>query len=961
MKYLKNSSQSRPLAKFYVPVLLLIFSCFLLIGYMNCGVSDLDSLSLQSVRVPDGSAIVAEVARTHASDLRHACSDWTFLDALVLRLRNEANGWRFGYHCINRDCKTISRSEVAFYTKASRVHSVPPGATEVTVIKVLEGVEPCTANPRTTWKEQNVSGGWKFPRQSPDTGACQGASCFTTTTNPGTTSPDNNACVDGVYQKTALPCDNSENCVDGIHKQTQAPCGNTDPERPNNRHNYDEFDFSKIVWLHADVGNWEKTATISNMDFSKNDQDKYNGQICITHDKSGTWTPKEVSLSQQDAGFLGGESKGSFYGNAQVIIKVGEQYYGGTFAWLKKDEPCILKDLSRLADLYYSRTKSMGVRVNASPLDRVHLKGGDIIGFMVTGLARGADRNVSERSDIYWMLIPSVDGSIEDEHIPTPEDCSVEPDSLLCQGPNNCYVPNQLPVMNQLASWYNSDLQNTCIENDGSWNFMDKTATRLHSLDERFGYSCKQGNCENLAESEVAYFCDDGSPNSVSTNVKVFKAVQGHCSGNPQVAWGDVTESIKLAGFEARWKYPRNEDTVNTVSAGGCTKEDLPGHPDYHAIAAFGINEQHCTNSADYNILEVTASVRDVTRCCRIFDKNNCPAQLDYIHVNGNCYPSCSRAAQLAGYAGSGENFTLESGTSCGNLTSGGHSDWHENITFYDPYRFESVGLQANHEVLTRRNQGQNYVCCVRGEPTGTPAQAHNSQGLYTTSTTETSTSTTSTTGEGVSCEMAIRGVEGIVRRGDDCNNTSAYNIIKFVTNEESACCKTTPKSSTCPTGYTRKSGNCLPDCGTAARLAGYGNEMNHTLLPKGKYQNCKALSSMKENDGREVNGYKNKTNWDDVTFWDPYRFVIGSNDSSNISDVGSNDMCCVAGNSQNAAKPPCHAEGHEGGSHCSSTTTGGTTGSSSTSSSTSSTQQTNRGGGTRYDPGEEGAGEGTR
>lgn len=897
--------KSHPFKKFYKKIIedrslvwnlkkasiaFIICSICLMSFFMNCSLDEgfNPDLSVQRTSLPDLSNIVNSLASSRLNDLNNACSDNAFLDAVLTQLRaSTPHGWRFGYFCINNDCKNISSYQVAFYEEASESPSVPPRSSAIAV-KILNGVEPCTSSPSVTWEADGTTGGWVFPRPTSNT-SCTGNHC----TQSG------NECENGFHKKTGLACGNSSGqCVDGINQVTGEECGSRQSTHVNNFHN--GFQFSDIRWLHANMSDWQKTADITEVEFRKNSEGNYNGQICIRHTSTNTWTPKEVQLSSSDQRLLG-VSSGTYKGNVSVIMKISDRYYGGTFEWLKSDDDCILGDVSSLAEAYASESKSIGKRVGKAPLDTIALNPGDIIGLMISGLGRNNVRNEQERSNIYWMIIPSANDDISPQHIPTPTNCNDSPDSLLCQRPDNCYVSGYpSTVIDNLATANVTSLRNACQPDN--WVFMDLVAVRLEYTSPRHGYNCKGGNCNTISETEVTYFCDEGEPNSTSDKVRIFNVLAG-CPNNAHVEWED-------AEGPGRWKFPRIDPPTpgdgdgtctaeqitdgwqattiggETVCAASCTRKSLPEPlPMFNTVVELGINAAQCSTTQDppYNILPVTAPLYDADTCCRRTPKSCSQAaiNLGYGTVNGECYPSCHLAARFAGYEGTQVSLS-QINSDCSSLRAHNQNDW-TTVDFYDPYTFKR-NRNTKTDFYHPQKSGTNLECCVRGDTNTTPVEPPNNQGLYGTNSTPPLAIP-----PGTCPETWMEHATGTDCNIEDTNITNDYNIHSDL---GGGCCRTRKGSSlSCPTDYESTNGNCYPTCATAVALSGGGT--GRIFAINDDQGSCvDAVSSSGEDD------------WTDFSFWNEYQ-MQWAEDNTKIKGVidQTSTMCCRRGDATGTRK----------------------------------------------------------
>ena len=116
--------------------------------------------------------------------------------------------------------------------------------------------------------------------------------------------------------------------------------------------------------------------------------------------------------------------------------------------------------------------------------------------------------------------------------------------------------PNMLGIIQQVADQNPGALASSCQEHGGNWEFMDLVVERLRSIDGRWGYNCKRGNCGDVSLDVIDYYRGSGSPNG-STDVAIIDIIGGHCGSSPRPAWIDQTGPTQQAGSVGRWKYPR--------------------------------------------------------------------------------------------------------------------------------------------------------------------------------------------------------------------------------------------------------------------------------------------------------------------------------------------------------------------------------------------------------------------
>jgi hypothetical protein len=107
-------------------------------------------------------------------------------------------------------------------------------------------------------------------------------------------------------------------------------------------------------------------------------------------------------------------------------------------------------------------------------------------------------------------------------------------------------------VVNDIAAQHPNALRNSCQEQGGSWEFMDRLVDRLRTMDTRWGYNGKRGNTSDPSMDIVDY--NYGSqPDEGTTEVYIVDVMVGHCGSNPGPAWIDQTETTRNAGTIGRW------------------------------------------------------------------------------------------------------------------------------------------------------------------------------------------------------------------------------------------------------------------------------------------------------------------------------------------------------------------------------------------------------------------------
>ncbi|MFQ5744227.1 MAG: PKD domain-containing protein [Acidobacteriota bacterium] len=139
----------------------------------------------------------------------------------------------------------------------------------------------------------------------------------------------------------------------------------------------DELDPKSVIWLDTNITKWSITSTITKVDISSS-------QICISHTKSGQWPVSTTALEGA-----------SLEGNPWVIAKIGGQWYGATYEWLKPGQTC--KGIAG---------KDFVDQINIPPMSSWTPKSGDQVGFVVTTIARLGKRTSDERTQIVLVVWP---------------------------------------------------------------------------------------------------------------------------------------------------------------------------------------------------------------------------------------------------------------------------------------------------------------------------------------------------------------------------------------------------------------------------------------------------------------------------------------------------------------------------------------------------------------------------
>ena len=121
-------------------------------------------------------------------------------------------------------------------------------------------------------------------------------------------------------------------------------------------------------------------------------------------------------------------------------------------------------------------------------------------------------------------------------------------------------LPNEQGIIFAIAAANPGAIANSCIDEGGSWLFMDLAVAALRATDTRWGYNCKRGDCGDPSVDVVNYFYGIGSEaaSQGSTEVYLIDIIGAVCpGGNQGPSWTDQTQATADAGAIGRWIYPR--------------------------------------------------------------------------------------------------------------------------------------------------------------------------------------------------------------------------------------------------------------------------------------------------------------------------------------------------------------------------------------------------------------------
>lgn len=524
--------------------------------------------------------------------------------------------------------------------------------------------------------------------------------------------------------------------------------------------NVSDFAWSKVTFLKGtNISRWSETSPIRSVEVSNNG-------ICIDHPKNGQWTGK-VAIPPAS-----GESPLRLEANHWIVVKKGGKYYAGTYEWIRNGgQRCKLG--GGLRKIYHELGAD---QINVHPLNKKWVpKGGDVVGFMASGLARNNVRNERERTNIQWYRLPSIDGSIQGQMLGSFSQGSNQGSSKY----NCCPPPNRFDIVQRVAS-ETGDLYKTDVQ-----QFTQKVAECLKDVDRHWGRRLNDSGV--LGKDTVAYYVQGSDiPYSIDIvrgaatdnpvlhwNIQEHNGVRGQVGGT----WVEVTGQCILNDSSTQITIGKCSRTPNTCEAGifhphpedsdthylwtcrniphssGETPCDEPKsspvcppdkkEPHYKAVgnaclpscgAAKGTSVlRECLDFRNYNIQWMP--VHDVNLCCKRHSKTACPGphyQQRSYRGRTNCFPSCGAAAYFAGYGHYGPDkiegteddpHVFANIRSCRELNAFGNDDW-KGFTFYDPYRFKNSNNREVFETIGR----SNVRCCARGEKGPVPVHPPNSQ-----------------------------------------------------------------------------------------------------------------------------------------------------------------------------------------------------------------------------------------
>lgn len=158
-----------------------------------------------------------------------------------------------------------------------------------------------------------------------------------------------------------------------------------------------DFLLSKVKWhnVKPDISQFKVTSQLTSVTIKP-------GQICTYYDKAGKWGGK-LTIS-------GGAE---VQANPWVIVKIGNQWIGGSYEWLRTGgQQCKTLGSKPPQTTVYDE---LPTHIKGAPFLNSNgsvawlPKSGDIIGFMVSSLARGGTDSkvaIKERTQIHFVKLP---------------------------------------------------------------------------------------------------------------------------------------------------------------------------------------------------------------------------------------------------------------------------------------------------------------------------------------------------------------------------------------------------------------------------------------------------------------------------------------------------------------------------------------------------------------------------
>jgi len=138
-----------------------------------------------------------------------------------------------------------------------------------------------------------------------------------------------------------------------------------------------EFDLDKAIFLHADVSGWPVSNTLS--------VELGGGVICMDVAGRENWPTVEIQHHS-------GTKMVEVNANSWVFVYHYGAWYGSTWEWWEPTSTC------KPSHEMYPRKQS--------PLNTWYPESGEVFYVMMSGLARGSERNINQRTNIVKIVWP---------------------------------------------------------------------------------------------------------------------------------------------------------------------------------------------------------------------------------------------------------------------------------------------------------------------------------------------------------------------------------------------------------------------------------------------------------------------------------------------------------------------------------------------------------------------------
>ena len=114
-------------------------------------------------------------------------------------------------------------------------------------------------------------------------------------------------------------------------------------------------------------------------------------------------------------------------------------------------------------------------------------------------------------------------------------------------------LPDESALIRAVAAEFPESLDNSCIEDGGSWDFMDEVVRRLRLKDTRWAWNCKRGDCNHISVDVVDYHYGAGQSEG-SDDVYIIDVILAVCPTGSGAAPAWINQTGLGAGA---WIYPR--------------------------------------------------------------------------------------------------------------------------------------------------------------------------------------------------------------------------------------------------------------------------------------------------------------------------------------------------------------------------------------------------------------------